>query len=167
MINNSSFITSDPRSRGMFHLHSFIREMNRISIVLLVLFALSSISSVRSPPSPARLRRRAWIQEEIRQSLLSSITSLKGEIADVILDELIEHHSKQSSKLHQLEEELRQMKHLSLPLVQKRRRSNRLIHHLSAQQQSLSTNLSQIQQQLNHLSALVHQFLPDDPIGKN
>lgn len=146
--------------------HSFIREMSRISVVLLVFFALS-LSSVQCSPSRLRLRRREWIQEEIRQSLLTSITSLKGEITDVILDEILEYYSTQSSKLHQLERELRQMKNLSLPLAQKRRRSHRFIHHLSAQQQSLATNLSHMQEQLNHLTVMVHQLLPDYPIGNH
>ena len=132
--------------------------MNRIPSSLVLFFALTIVSL---QCTKSRLR--------FRQNLVTSITNLKAEITDVILDELMEHFNKQSFQLYQLEQEMHMIKNLSFPLMKKRRRSNRFIHQIIEQQQILAKNLSQTQEQLTRFISTMNHLLPnfdDFPIGK-
>ena len=53
-----------------------------------------------------RFRRREFVQEEVRKNMLTYMTSIKGEITDVVLDEIITYYNTQTSKLYRLEKEL-------------------------------------------------------------
>lgn len=134
--------------------------MNRIRSSLVLFFALTIVSF---QCTKSRLR--------LRENLVTSIIDLKSEITDIILDELMEHFNKQSFQLYQLEQEIHLIKNLSLPSMKKRRRSNRFIYQIIAQQQILAKNLSQTQEQLARFISTVHYLFPnsdsdDFPIGK-
>ena len=123
-----------------------------IVIVLLII-------TVQCGKTRSWIRRREFIQDEIRKNLFTSITSLKGEITDVILDEMMEYYNTQTSKLYRLEKEFFHLKNFSLPMIQKRRRFNDLVKNISQQQRSLTMNLTEIQIQLNNLTEFLQHRL--------
>lgn len=151
---------------------SFILEMNRMLIILVALLLVPAQCGTK----PLRVRRREVIEEEIRKHLATSMISLKGEIIDIILEEMMDYYQTQSSKLYRLERELLELKNRSVPISKKRRRSNHLIQTLSQQHQSFTSNLSQIQDQLNNITSVLDKLLyshslanssDELPIGKN
>ena len=96
---------------------------------------------------PSRFRRREFVHEEVRKSMLNYMTSLKGEITDVVLEEMVERYSRQTSTLHRLENES--------GLVAE------FIRRLSTQQQTFAANMSMMEWKLRNLTGVLHDVLSE------
>ncbi|CAF3766395.1 unnamed protein product [Rotaria sp. Silwood1] len=149
--------------------------MHTIDLAILVCFILYLVegfpsSSSSSQPSPQsvfgrhnkirpRFRRRELVQEEVRKTMLSYMTSLKGEITDVVLEEMIDYYNSQTSKLYRLEKELINLKNFSLPILQNGTIINDLIIRLSKQQRSFALNISTMEYKIKNLTNILNDLL--------
>lgn len=103
----------------------------------------------------SRFRRRELVQEEVRKTMLTYMTSLKGEITDVVLEEMIDYYNSQTSKLYRLEKELVTLKNSSLPVLQNGSNWNDLIGRISNQQRTFASNMSTMEQRIGNLTNLL------------
>jgi hypothetical protein len=106
-----------------------------------------------------RFRRRELVQEEVRKTMLSYMTSLKGEITDVVLEEMIDYYNSQTSKLYRLEKELVSLKNSSLPNLQNGTTINDLVQRMSKQQRSFATNISTMEYKIKNLTNILTDLL--------
>jgi hypothetical protein len=102
--------------------------------------------------------RQHFVEEQVRKNMLMHMTSVKSEIADVVLDELIVYYQNQASKLSQLENILLEMKNVSLSSVQSRISLKDIVQRTLVQQDKLSSNLSRIESQLTNLTIMINHF---------
>jgi len=106
-----------------------------------------------------RFRRREFVQEEVRKTMLNSMTSIKGEIADIVLDEMIDYYNSQTSKLYHLEKELVNIKNSSLPRLNANTTLNDLVLRMSKQQHSFASNISFMEYKLKNLTNILNDLL--------
>ncbi len=106
-----------------------------------------------------RFRRREFVQEEVRKTMLNYMTSIKGEIADIVLDEMIEYYNSQTSKLYHLEKELVNIKNSSLPRLNVNTTLNDLVLRMSKQQHSFASNISFMEYKLKNLTNILNDLL--------
>jgi len=134
-----------------------------IYFTLLLNESLCSLSprSVFDGPTKnrSRFRRRELVQEEVRKTMLSYMTSLKGEITDVVLEEMIDYYNSQTSKLYRLEKELVNLKNSSLPILQNGTTINDLVLRMSKQQRSFASNISTIEYKIRNLTNILNDLL--------
>lgn len=116
----------------------------------------SGANKVRS-----RFRRRELVQEEVRKTMLSYMTSLKGEITDVVLEEMIDYYNSQTSKLYRLEKELVSLKNSSVPLLSNGTTINDLVQRMSIQQRSFAKNISQMEYKIKNLTNILNDLLTE------
>jgi hypothetical protein len=110
------------------------------------------------------LRRREFVQEEVRKTMLNYMTSIKGEIADVVLDEMIDYYNNQKTKLYYLEKELSHIKNSSLPIIHNNSILNDLIIRISQQQRSFAANISLMENKIKNLTNLISQLQQEKSI---
>jgi hypothetical protein len=106
-----------------------------------------------------RFRRRELVQEEVRKTMLTYMTSLKGEITDVVLEEMIDYYNSQTSKLYRLEKELVNLKNSSLPLLQNGTTISDLVARMSKQQRSFASNISMMEYKIKNLTNVFNDLL--------
>jgi uncharacterized membrane protein YcjF (UPF0283 family) len=131
---------------------------NRLAILIFVMILM--VESV----SLTRLRRREFVQEEVRKTMLNYMTSIKGEIADVVLDEMIDYYNNQKTKLYYLEKELSHIKNSSLPIIHNNSILNDLIIRISQQQRSFAANISLMENKIKNLTNLISQLQQEKSI---
>lgn len=93
--------------------------------------------------------------------MLSYMTSLKGEITDVVLEEMIDYYNSQTSKLYRLEKELVSLKNSSLPILQNGSTWTDLIARMSKQQRSFASNMSTMEHKIRNLTTLLQDLLTE------
>lgn len=148
--------------------------MRIISSLIFVYFTFSLIEGFPSstPLSPrsvfsgankvrSRFRRRELVQEEVRKTMLSYMTSLKGEITDVVLEEMIDYYNSQTSKLYRLEKELGSLKNSSIPLLSNGTTLTDLVQRMSIQQRSFAKNISQMEYKIKNLTTILNDLLTE------
>ncbi len=145
--------------------------MHAIYLTTFVCFILLMVESFPSSPSPPRsvfsgqnkvrprFRRRELVQEEVRKTMLSYMTSLKGEITDVVLEEMIDYYNSQTSKLYRLEKELVSLKNSSIPILQNGTTINDLVQRMSKQQRSFASNMSMMEYKIRNLTNILNDLL--------
>ncbi|CAF3387009.1 unnamed protein product [Rotaria socialis] len=145
--------------------------MHTIDLVILFCLILTLVESFPSSTEPPysvfgrhnkvrpRFRRRELVQEEVRKTMLTYMTSLKGEITDVVLEEMIDYYNSQTSKLYRLEKELSSLKNSSLPTLQNGTTMNDLIVRLSKQQRSFASNISSMEYKIKNLTNILNDLL--------
>lgn len=116
----------------------------------------SGANKVRS-----RFRRRELVQEEVRKTMLSYMTSLKGEITDVVLEEMIDYYNSQTSKLYRLEKELVSLKNSSIPQLSNGTTITDLVQRMSMQQRSFAKNISQMEYKIKNLTTILNDLLTE------
>lgn len=109
----------------------------------------------------SRFRRRELVQEEVRKTMLSYMTSLKGEITDVVLEEMIDYYNSQTSKLYRLEKELVSLKNSSVPLLQNGTTISDLVQRMSTQQRSFARNISMMEFKIRNLTTILTDLLTE------
>jgi len=114
---------------------------------------VESIPSIRS-----RFRRREFVQEEVRKTMISYMTSIKGEITDIVLDEMIDYYNSQTLKLYHLEKELIHLKNSSLPMMNNNTLLNDLIIHMTKQQRLFATNISLMENKIRNLTNILNEL---------
>lgn len=121
----------------------------------------SSPRSVFAGPgkSRPRFRRRELVQEEVRKTMLSYMTSLKGEITDVVLEEMIDYYNSQTSKLYRLEKEVVSLKNSSIPTLQNGTTISDLVQRMSKQQRSFASNISAMEYKIKNLTNILNDLL--------
>jgi hypothetical protein len=92
------------------------------------------------------------------------MTSIKGEIADVVLDEMIDYYNNQKTKLYYLEKELSHIKNSSLPIIHNNSILNDLIIRISQQQRSFAANISLMENKIKNLTNLISQLQQEKSI---
>lgn len=146
--------------------------MHAIDLAILVCFIVLLVEGFPASPEShsvfgrnnrarPRFRRRELVQEEVRKTMLNYMTSLKGEITDVVLEEMIDYYNSQTSKLYRLEKELTYLKNSSLPLLQNGTTINDLITRLTKQQRSFATNISMMEYKIKNLTNTLNDVLND------
>ncbi len=133
--------------------------MYKIHIVILICFIVESSLSTRS-----RFRRREFVQEEVRKTMLNYITSIKDEISDIVIDEMIDYYNNQRLKLYNLEKELINLKNSSLPIINNHSILNDLIISISKQQHSFASNISLMEYKINNLTKILNELQQQKPI---
>jgi hypothetical protein len=113
------------------------------------------------PKVRPRFRRRELVQEEVRKTMLTYMTSLKGEITDVVLEEMIDYYNSQTSKLYRLEKELVSLKNSSLPILQNGTTINDLVQRMSKQQRSFASNMSMMESKIKNLTTTLNDLLTE------
>jgi hypothetical protein len=131
---------------------------NRFAILIFVMILMVQLVSL------TRLRRREFVQEEVRKTMLNYMTSIKGEIADVVLDEMIDYYNNQKTKLYYLEKELSHIKNSSLPIIHNNSILNDLIIRISQQQRSFAANISLMENKIKNLTNLISQLQQEKSI---
>lgn len=106
-----------------------------------------------------RFRRRELVQEEVRRTMLGYMTSLKGEITDVVLEEMIDYYNSQTSKLYRLEKELGSLKNSSIPILQNGTTLHDLVQRMSKQQRSFASNISSMEYKIKNLTNILNDLL--------
>jgi len=114
---------------------------------------VESIPSIRS----SRFRRREFVQEEVRKTMINYMTSIKGEITDIVLDEMIDYYNTQTLKLYHLEKELIDIKNSSLPMINNNTLLNDLIIHMTKQEHLFELMENKIKNLTNILNELQQQ----------
>ncbi len=152
-------------------IYSFIldKNMHAIHLALSACFIFILIEGFSSTPVRSvlgeqnkvrqRFRRRELVQEEVRKTMLSYMTSLKGEITDVVLEEMIDYYNSQTSKLYRLEKELVNLKNSSLPILQNGTTINDLVLRMSKQQRSFASNISTMEYKIKNLTNILNDLL--------
>lgn len=107
----------------------------------------------------SRFRRREFVQEEVRKTMSSYMTSIKGEITDIVLEEMIDYYNGQSSKLRRLENEVVTMKNSSLPVGHVNTTLNQLVLGMSTQQRAFASNISSMENKISNLTEMIHNLL--------
>ena len=138
-------------------------------LLLVFIFSIDGFPSTSSPRSVfsdhrsvrPRFRRRELVQEEVRKTMLSYMTSLKGEITDVVLEEMIDYYNSQTSKLYRLEKELNTLKNSSLPTLSNGTTWLDLIARLSKQQRTFASNMSMMEYKISNLTHLLQDLLTE------
>ena len=144
--------------------------MQAVGLAVLVCFLLFLVEGFPSSSQPRsafvrhnkirpRFRRRELVQEEVRKTMLSYMTSLKGEIADVVLEEMIDYYNGQTSKLYRLEKELIYLKNSSLPILKNSTTINDLVVRMSKQQHSFASNISMMEYKIKNLTNILKDLL--------
>jgi hypothetical protein len=110
------------------------------------------------PSKHRRFRRREFVQEEVRKTMLNYMTSIKGEITDIVLDEMIDYYNSQTSKLYYLEKELIHIKNSSLPILNNSTILNDLILRMSKQQRSFALNISFMENKIKNLTNILNDL---------
>ncbi|CAF0878524.1 unnamed protein product [Adineta ricciae] len=142
------------------------------SMLLIIEGFPSSFSSSTTTPSTSirsvfgghsrvrsRFRRRELVQEEVRKTMLSYMTSLKGEITDVVLEEMIDYYNSQTSKLYRLEKEVVHLKNSSSPILPNGTNINDLVLRMSKQQRSFASNITNIEHKIKNLTNILNDLL--------
>ncbi|CAF1589122.1 unnamed protein product [Adineta ricciae] len=142
------------------------------SMLLIIEGFPSSFSSSTTTPSTSirsvfgghgrvrsRFRRRELVQEEVRKTMLSYMTSLKGEITDVVLEEMIDYYNSQTSKLYRLEKEVVHLKNSSSTILPNGTNINDLILRMSKQQRSFASNISSIEHKIKNLTNILNDLV--------
>jgi hypothetical protein len=135
-----------------------------------ILLMIEGFPSSSSPPTRSvfgghssgvrpRFRRRELVQEEVRKTMLSYMTSLKGEITDVVLEEMIDYYNSQTSKLYRLEKELVNLKNSSIPFLHNGTTINDLVLRMSKQQRSFASNISMMENKIKNLTNTLTDLL--------
>ncbi|CAF1516127.1 unnamed protein product, partial [Didymodactylos carnosus] len=109
----------------------------------------------------SRLRRREFVQEEVRKTMFQYMTSLKGEITDVVLEEMINYYNGQTSKLYRLEKELVNLKQNSSMKPDQQQFLEKFkteIIQLSRQQRSFATNISSIERKVTNITEILNDI---------
>ncbi|CAF5084159.1 unnamed protein product, partial [Rotaria socialis] len=73
------------------------------------------------------------------------MTSIKGEITDIVIEEMIGYYNSQRMKLYYLENEVSNIKNSSLPIRNTSRILRNLAERLLKEQQSVALNLSSME----------------------
>ena len=143
--------------------------MYTISLAILtgfIIFMVESIPSIHPRLNRSihdkvrtRFRRREFVQEEVRKSMLNYMTSIKGEITDIVIDEMIDYYNIQTSKLYHLEKELVNIKNSSLPMLNDNTTLNDLVLSMSKQQRSFASNISFMEYKLKNLTNILTDLL--------
>lgn len=144
--------------------------MHLIDITISICFILILVEGFPSSPEThsvfarhhkvrPRFRRRELVQEEVRKTMLNYMTSLKGEITDVVLEEIIDYHNSQTSKLHRLEKEITTLKNSSLPILQNGTTINDFIMRFSKQQRSFASNISTMENKIKNITNILNDLL--------
>lgn len=133
--------------------------MRTFSFVCTILFFFN-ILSLTSTEKRVRFRRREFVEEQVKRTMNQYMTSLKGEIADVILDELNDFNVQQKYKIDQLEAAFNSLKY-----------SNNQTMRVVYEQSNLVKNLSTIESQIKNLSISLRKILNQTepsklPIGR-
>ena len=121
----------------------------------------SVFSGQQQPKVRPRFRRRELVQEEVRKTMLSYMTSLKGEITDVVLEEMIDYYNSQTSKLYRLEKELVSLKNSSLPVLQNGTTITDLVQRMSKQQRTFASNMSMMETKIKNLTTILNDLLSE------
>lgn len=145
---------------------SMVRMIIFICVIILTMELIPSFARRfnrhASNQTRTRFRRREFVQEEVRKNMLTYMTSIKGEITDVVLDEIITYYNTQTSKLYQLEKELTYLKNSSLPMVGNNSiRLNDLVRRMSEQQQSFASNVSHMELKIANLTNTLNDLLKE------
>ncbi|CAF0935444.1 unnamed protein product [Adineta ricciae] len=135
--------------------------------VLLVCFLLCVLESTRLADSNvkhhkkrrARFRRREFIQEEVQKTMSNYMTSMKGEITDIILDEMISYYNDQQMKLFDLENEVVKMKNSSLPVRNVNVTFNELVVQMTKQERTFALNISFMENKVKNLTNMINVLL--------
>ncbi|CAF3078305.1 unnamed protein product [Rotaria sp. Silwood2] len=106
-----------------------------------------------------RLRRRELVQEEVRKTMLNYMTSLKGEITDIVIEEMIGYYNSQRIKLYYLEKELFNIKNSSLPIRNTSQILNDLVLRLSKEQHLFALNISSMEYKIKNLTIILNNLL--------
>jgi hypothetical protein len=114
--------------------------------------------------SLTRSRRHEFVQEEVRKTMLNYMTSIKGEIADIVLDEMIDYYNNQKTKLHYLEKELIHIKNSSLPMIYNNSILNDLVLRISQQQYSFAANISLMENKIMNLTNMINRLQQEKSI---
>ncbi|CAF1285095.1 unnamed protein product [Rotaria sordida] len=143
--------------------------MHKISFAILICFIILIVDSIPSihlhsnlnihNKIHSRLRRREFVQEEVRKTMLNYMTSLKGEITDIVIEEMINYYNNQRIKLYDLEKELFNIKNSSLPIQNTNQILNNLILRLSKEQNLFALNISLIEYKLKNLTIILNNLL--------
>jgi hypothetical protein len=154
-----------------FLLYFLDKNMHALHLALLTCFILYTVESfplTSSAPRSVfsgqnkarpRFRRRELVQEEVRKTMLTYMTSLKGEITDVVLEEMIDYYNSQTSKLYRLEKELVYLKNSSISTLQNGTTLNDLVSRMSKQQRSFALNISMIDYKIKNLTHILNNLL--------
>ncbi|CAM4795466.1 unnamed protein product [Rotaria magnacalcarata] len=136
-----------------------------MSLAILICFIILTVDSIPSIHSHnkvhSRLRRREFVQEEVRKSMLNYMTSIKGEITDIVIEEMIGYYNSQRMKLYYLENEVSNIKNSSLPIRNTSRILRNLAERLLKEQQSVAMNLSSMEYKIKNLTTVLHNVLND------
>lgn len=128
--------------------------------ICFIILMVDSNPSVHAPNKPRpRLRRREFVQEEVRRTMLNYMTSIKGEITDIVVEEMIGYYNSQQMKLAHLEKELFDMKNSFLPIRNASHKLNDIAERLSKEQQLVAHNLSTIEFKIKNLTSISHDVL--------
>ena len=142
-----------------------------LTIVVCLLLAVDGYPASSSSPTPSRslfggparvlprFRRREFVQEEVRKTMLTYMTSLKGEITDVVLEEMIDYYNSQTSKLYRLEKEMVNLKNSSMPILQNGTALTDLVARMSKQQRSFASNISMLEHKIRNLTNLLYDLV--------
>lgn len=107
----------------------------------------------------SRFRRREFVQEEVRKTMLNYMTSIKGEITDIVLEEMVDYYNRQTSKLYNLEKELIYIKNSSLPILNNKTILNNIVLTMSQQQNSFASNITFMENKINNLTNILSDLL--------
>ncbi|UJR14816.1 hypothetical protein I4U23_001803 [Adineta vaga] len=134
---------------------------NRYTILIcFTLFILESINSDLNntihQKRRLRIRRREFIQEEVQKTMSNYMTSIKGEITDIILEEMIAYYNDQQTKLYDLEKELINVKNSSLPIRNVNRTLNELVSQMNKEQRSFALNISSMENKVKNLTNMIN-----------
>jgi hypothetical protein len=122
------------------------------------------VESIPSIHSRSR-RRHEFVQEEVRKTMINYMTSIKGEITDIVLDEMIDYYNSQTLKLYHLEKELIHIKNSSLPMINNNNTLlNDLIIHMTKQQHLFAFNISLMENKIKNLTNILNELKQQKPI---
>ena len=130
-----------------------------IILTYLIVFMVESIPSKHLNKIHSRFRRREFVQEEVRKTMLNYMTSIKGEITDIVLEEMIDYYNRQTSKLYNLEKELIYIKNSSLPILNNKTILNNIVLTMSQQQHSFASNITFMENKINNLTTILSELL--------
>ena len=149
-----------------------MRVIYFLTFVCLIILMIEGFPSSSPPSTPRsvfsghnkirpRFRRRELVHEEVRKTMLSYMTSLKGEITDVVLEEMIDYYNSQTSKLYRLEKELVSLKNCSQPILQNGTALLDFVQRMSKQQRSFAANMSSMEYKIRNLTTILTDLLTE------
>lgn len=143
--------------------------MHIISFAILICFIILTEQSKPSKYSyfnstthnkiHTRFRRRELVQEEVRKTMINYMTSIKGEITDIVIEEMIDYYNNQRTKIYYLEKELNNIKNSSLPNQNTSTIINGLIARISNEQNLFASNISLMEYKINNLTTILSNVL--------